>query len=537
MEKIAVIAGAGPAGLTAALELLQRSDVRPIVFDSDTQVGGISKTINYRGNRMDLGGHRFFSKSDWVMNWWQALLPVADDERRRGETLKLTYQGQERDFTGHLAAPAETGNVMLVRSRLSRIFYRRRFFDYPLKLNGATLANLGPAYTAAIGASYLKARLSPRSPEVTLEDFLVNRFGDQLYRTFFKDYTEKVWGVPCSEISAEWGAQRIKGLSISKALRHAFSKPFKSSGDTAQKGTETSLIERFLYPRLGPGQMWETAAERVIAAGGTICLHHRVVGIHRTGTSVDAVDVRDESCGEVRRVPCDYLVSTMPVKELAELLQPENPEVVGIAGALPYRDFMTAGLLVKRMRAGRGTATAANGMPPDNWIYVQEPDVKLGRLQIFNNWSPALVADPATIWLGLEYFCAEGDDLWAMRDGGFVDFASRELAKIGLIDLDDVLDGTVVRVPKAYPAYFGAYSDIGRVRAWLDQLTNVFPVGRNGMHRYNNQDHSMLAAKAAVDCIVAGSIDKTSLWSVNVEDEYHEETAAVREGNGIRRAA
>lgn len=535
MGKIAVIAGAGPAGLTAAFELLRRSDVQPLVFETDGQVGGISKTINYCGNRMDLGGHRFFSKSDWVMNWWQALLPVAGSE---GEPLRLAYQGQERDFSVQTGTPtiADADNVMLVRSRLSRIFYRRRFFDYPLKLNATTLANLGATYSAAVGASYLKARLSPRSPEVTLEDFLVNRFGDKLYRTFFKDYTEKVWGVPCAEISAEWGAQRIKGLSVSRAIWHAVSKPFKASGDTAQKGIETSLIERFLYPRLGPGQMWETAAERIMTAGGSIYLRHRLVGIHRSGARVEAVDVRDESCGEVRRVPCDYFISTMPVRELTQLLKPERPEILDTAGALPYRDFMTAGLLVKRMQTRCGNE-ADNGMPPDNWIYVQEPDVKLGRLQIFNNWSPALVADASTIWLGLEYFCAEGDELWSMRDSAFVEFASRELAKIGLIDLADVLDGTVVRVPKAYPAYFGAYSGFGRVRAWLDQLDNVFPVGRNGMHRYNNQDHSMLAAKAAVDCIIAGSTDKSLLWSVNAEDEYHEEGPAEHGTSRIRRAA
>ena len=537
MEKIAVIAGAGPAGLTAAFELLQRTDVRPIVLEADTQVGGISRTINYRGNRMDLGGHRFFSKSDWVMNWWQAQLPV---EVTEGESLTLAYQGKQRDFAPRAngaTSSNDPGQVMLVRSRLSRIFYRRRFFDYPLKLNGTTLGNLGPAYAAAVGASYVKARLAPRSPEVTLEDFLVNRFGDKLYRTFFKDYTEKVWGVPCAEISAEWGAQRIKGLSISKALWHAVSKPFKAVADTAQKGIETSLIERFLYPRLGPGQMWETVAERVVAAGGELCLRHRVVGIQHTGTRVEAVDVRDETTGEVRRVPCDYFVSTMPIKELSGLLQPESRQVSSIASALPYRDFMTAGLLVKRMRPQAGGAGMANGMPPDNWIYVQEPDVKLGRLQIFNNWSPALVADPSTIWLGLEYFCAQGDELWSMRDGAFLDFASRELAKIGLIDLADVLDGTIVRVPKAYPAYFGAYSDIGQVRGYLDTFANLFPVGRNGMHRYNNQDHSMLAAKAAVDCIAAGSSDKTSMWSVNVEDEYHEESRGTEMRLARREAA
>jgi protoporphyrinogen oxidase len=522
MSHTAVIVGGGPAGLTAAYELQRSSDVRPLVFELGEQVGGISRTINYRGNRMDLGGHRFFSKSDWVMHWWQSMLPVAANQDVGGDAaaLRLAYQGSARDFTAAALASQSTDAVMLVRSRLSRIFYRRRFFDYPLKLNLATLAKLGAPYSAAVGASYLAARLNPRRPEHTLEDFLVNRFGNTLYRTFFKDYTEKVWGVPCAEISAEWGAQRIKGLSISKAIAHALSKPFRGR-DTAQKSTETSLVERFLYPKLGPGQMWEHVAARVIAAGGEVHLRHRVVGLHRDDRKLTAVDVRDANTGEVRRIACDQLISTMPVKELVSLLQPEDHQIMNIASQLPYRDFMTAGLLVRRMRGG-DRDSAANGMPPDNWIYIQEPDVKLGRLQVFNNWSPALVADPATIWLGLEYFCAEGDELWNMTDGAFLSFAATELAKIGLIAQEDVLDGTVVRVPKAYPAYFGAYNQIGQVRDWLDTFTNLYPVGRNGMHRYNNQDHSMLAAKAAVECIVSGSADKSALWSVNVEGEYHE---------------
>ncbi len=304
MNRTAVIVGAGPAGLTAAFELQRSSDVKPVVFEMGEQVGGISRTINYRGNRMDLGGHRFFSKSDWVMNWWQAMLPVAATDQDVGAdstALRLAYQGASREFAPTAFADLHADEVMLVRSRLSRIFYRRRFFDYPLKLNMATLTNLGAPYTAAIGASYLAARLNPRRPERTLEDFLVNRFGDTLYRTFFKDYTEKVWGVPCSQISAEWGAQRIKGLSISKAIAHALAKPFRSR-DTAQKSTETSLVERFLYPKLGPGQMWERVTSRVIAAGGEVHLRHRVVGLQREGEKVTAVDVRDGNSGEVRRV-------------------------------------------------------------------------------------------------------------------------------------------------------------------------------------------------------------------------------------------
>ena len=519
MREVALIVGAGPAGLTAAYELLQRSHVAPIVIEADGQVGGISKTIVYRGNRMDLGGHRFFSKSDWVMRWWQSMMPVEHES-----PTTLAYQGERVAFTPESRRGTADERVLLVRQRLSRIFYRRRFFDYPLKLNAATLGNLGLAYSTAIGMSYLRARLAPRSPEVTLEDFLFNRFGERLYRTFFKDYTEKVWGVPCSQISAEWGAQRIKGLSVSKAIGHALTRPFRARGDTRQKGVETSLIERFLYPRLGPGQMWETVAERVALAGGEIHLRQRVVGITRENQRIVAVDVRDDSSGAVRRIPCSYLISTMPIKELCGLLSPPDGEVARIASALPYRDFMTAGLLVRRMLHTGGEAHAQPGAaPPDNWIYVQESDVKLGRLQIFNNWSPALVSDPSTIWLGLEYFCAEGDELWSTPDARFVDFAAGELAKIGLIDRSDVLDGTVVRVPKAYPAYFGEYRGIGKVRAFLDGFGNLFPVGRNGMHRYNNQDHSMLAAKAAVDAIVAGDSDKRALWAVNVDDEYHEE--------------
>jgi protoporphyrinogen oxidase len=284
MSETAVIVGAGPAGLTAALELQRRSDVQCIVLESDDQVGGISKTIQYRGNRMDLGGHRFFSKSDWVMRWWQSILPIANEPQ--STPIEIAYQGRKREITTSGQTPVDDLNVMLVRSRLSRIFYRRRFFDYPLKLSWATLRNLGPAYTAAIGASYIRSRLVPRNPEITLEDFLVNRFGDTLYRTFFKDYTEKVWGVACSEISADWGAQRIKGLSIGKALAHAVTKPLLRARDTAQRSTETSLIERFLYPRLGPGQMWEEVARRVRENGGTVRLQHQVVAVHRTGSRV-----------------------------------------------------------------------------------------------------------------------------------------------------------------------------------------------------------------------------------------------------------
>jgi protoporphyrinogen oxidase len=519
-QKLAVIAGAGPAGLTAALELLRRSDIAPIVVEADAQVGGISKTINYRGNRMDLGGHRFFSKSDWVMRWWQEILPVADGQAVPSRALRIHYQGRSRDLTPERLAPASSDAVMLVRQRLSRIFYRRRFFDYPLTLNAGTVKNLGLAEALKIGLSYGQAQLKPRSPEITLEDFLVNRFGTHLYRTFFKDYTEKVWGVPCQEISAEWGAQRIKGLSVAKAIAHALASPFRSSSDAAQKKTETSLIERFLYPKFGPGQMWEEVARRVTALGGVIHLRQRVVAVQCVLGKVVSVDVLDETAGTLRRVPCGYFLSTMPVRDLIAMLKPDDTHIAQIAADLPYRSFMTAGLLLRSMR-GRPT-------PSDNWVYIQEPDVRIGRLQIFNNWSPALVADPRTVWLGLEYFCNQGDDLWAMEDAQFLDFAGGELEKIGLIEQKDVIGGTLVRLPSAYPAYFGAYNRFGELRNYLDRFSNLYPIGRNGMHRYNNQDHSMLTANAAVDSITRKA-PKQDIWNINTEASYHEEAVTADE--------
>jgi protoporphyrinogen oxidase len=383
---------------------------------------------------------------------------------------------------------------------------------------------LGIMEALRIGVSYGKAQLKRRSPESSLEDFLINRFGERLYQTFFKGYTEKVWGVPCGEISAEWGAQRIKGLTIAKALSHTLGKFFKSD-ESRQRNTETSLIERFLYPKFGPGQMWEEVARRVCDQGGLIHLRHRIAGIEQAAGKVSAVNVVEESTQQIRRVACDHFISTLPVSDLITFLQPHDVQVQRIASRLPYRDFMTVGLLLRRMKSAVDARDKrqANGMPPDNWIYVQETDVRIGRIQVFNNWSPAMVADPSTIWLGLEYFCSKDDDLWSMNDRRFIDFAVSELEKIGLIHREDVIDGSLVRVPKAYPAYFGAYGEFDRVKAYLDQIANLYPIGRNGMHRYNNQDHSMLTAKSAVNSIVNHGDGKEDIWRINADDEYHEQ--------------
>jgi protoporphyrinogen oxidase len=518
--KTAVIIGAGPAGLTAALELLRRSDVRPIVLEATERIGGISCTIRHNGNRMDIGGHRFFSKSDRVMNWWTELMPPVGTENGAG-LHTIHYQNKARLVEAGAEGAADPDLVMLVRPRKSRIYFLRSFFDYPLALNAKTLRQLGPWRMMKIGNAYLWAKLFPRRNEKTLEDFLINRFGQELYRTFFQSYTEKVWGVPCDQISAEWGAQRIKGLSLRTAIAHFLKKTLslKKSGDIAQKSTETSLIEKFLYPKYGPGQLWEYVAGLVTKMGGEVRMGWRAGKLRVEANRVVSVDALDPQ-GSKHILPADYVFSTMPVRELMHSLDVGVPaEIRAVADGLIYRDFITVGLLVDRL-----TVTEPDGSPlKDTWIYVQEPDVLVGRVQIFNNWSPYMVADPSKVWIGLEYFCYETDQLWNQPDEEVAKFAIAEVEKIGILRADAVRDWHVVRVPKTYPAYFGTYDRFDEIVSYVSRFENLFLVGRNGMHKYNNQDHSMLTAMTAVDQIVAGAIDKSVLWEINTEQEYHEE--------------
>jgi protoporphyrinogen oxidase len=520
MTKKAIIIGAGPAGLTAAYELLKRTDIKPIIFEASGDIGGISKTINYKGNRIDIGGHRFFSKSDRVMSWWRDILPLQGQPSRDdiilNRTLELSAKAGAPD-------PEKDDVVMLLRNRLSRIYFLRSFFDYPISLKYNTFKNLGPWRIIKIGFSYLRSRLLPIKKEKSLEDFFVNRFGRELYLTFFKDYTEKVWGVPCGQIKPDWGAQRIKGLSITKAVTHALTTLFKKTKSIEQKKIETSLIDQFMYPKFGPGQLWEEVAKKVVKDGGEIHLNCPVVGLERSDARITGVVIVDES-GERKTVEADYVFSTMPIKELIAGLQPSAPEDVrAVADGLIYRDFITVGLLLKKLSIKNTTSTPTiKDIVPDNWIYIQERDVKMGRLQIFNNWSPYLVRDPNTVWVGLEYFCQEGDELWNKSAEDFAAFAAEELERIDMIDRADVLDATVIKMPKTYPAYFGTYDQFDVVRNFTDSLENLFLIGRNGMHRYNNADHSMLTAMVAVDNIIAGECSRDNLWSVNAEEEYHE---------------
>ncbi len=525
MSRTALIIGAGPAGLTAALELLDRTDIRPIIVEASHAIGGLSQTVQHGGNRLDIGGHRFFSKSDRVLDWWLDKLPleqrVADDPN-----VALTYQHKSHTLAGSGGGPdpETTEAVMLLRPRKSRIYHRSLFFDYPLQLTPQTLAKLGMTNALRIGASYTRAHVRPRLPELTLEDFLINRFGTQLYRTFFKDYTEKVWGVPCAEISADWGAQRIKGLSLRGALAHFLRNAIPTGGTRDIRQGETSLIEQFLYPKRGPGQLWDEVARRVVDKGGELHLGHRVTSLqadtegHLTAAQTETAD------GERRDWSADLFFSTMPVRALVKALQPTMvvPEAVQqVATGLRYRDFLTVGLLADHLQV-HDIENGRRVRIRDNWIYVQEPNVVMGRIQIFNNWSPWMVANPDQTWIGLEYFCSVHDDMWARSDEDLTEFAIQEAHQIGILDPTLVRDSVVVRMPQAYPAYFGSYDRFATLREWTDGIDNLVLIGRNGMHRYNNQDHSMLSAMVAVDGLAAGTLDRDAIWAVNTEDDYQE---------------
>lgn len=413
---------------------------------------------------------------------------------------------------------------MLHRPRVSRIFYKKSFFPYPIGITLLVARRLGLINTALIGFSYIWRHTFPLKDETYLDAFYRNRFGDRLYKTFFEAYTEKVWGVPCGEIRADWGAQRVKGLSLKRAVIHAVKDLLSSDFKKQQEERETSLITRFFYPKFGPGQMWETVAKRVQTCGGEVRMQHRVSGVHVENGHVVAATIEDMTTGKTERIACDYFFSTMPIKHLAGMMTPHPPaRVVEVAEGLVYRDFLTVGLLLKKLHVQeKGKAPQAD--VPDNWIYIQEGGVRVGRVQIFNNWSPYMVKDwKNTQWIGLEYFVNEGGDLWVQDDKDLIELGITEMEKIGMIKRDDVLDGCVLRMPKAYPAYIGSFDQLHVVREFVSKIPNLFLIGRNGMHRYNNQDHSMLTAMLAVDNIVAGVTDTTNLWEVNVDMVYHEE--------------
>ncbi|NLW73488.1 MAG: NAD(P)/FAD-dependent oxidoreductase [Clostridiales bacterium] len=509
----AIIIGAGPAGLTAAYCLLTETGIKPIVLEQEDFVGGISRTAEYNGNRIDIGGHRFFTKSDEVNALWEHFMPLQGkpsiDDKILGTTDKL--------LSPNGPDPEVEDRVMLLRRRVSRIYYLKKFFDYPITLSARTFRNMGLGRTVAAGFGYLWSAIFKKK-EDSLANFYINRFGRPLYEMFFEDYTEKVWGKNPRDIAADWGAQRVKGLSLMKAVWNVISKPFRRGGAKV----ETSLIEQYKYPKKGPGQLYEVMASEIERLGGEIIRGARVTKIITEGNRVIKVVAEQNGCE--LDFPGDVFFSSMPVKDLITGMEGVPEDVRRVALELPYRDFMTVGLLVKKLKIENKTKLKTLGnIVPDCWIYIQEREVKLGRLQIFNNWSPYMLKDPQnTVWIGLEYFCNEGDEYWNMEDSKFIEFAVQELATIGIIDPADVLDSVRIRVKKAYPAYFGSYSEFGRVREYLSGIENLWCIGRNGQHKYNNMDHSMLTALTAVRCVKAGITDKTAVWEVNTEKEYHE---------------
>ena len=507
MTKKIVIIGAGPAGLSAAYRLLEaKKDYKVVIVEEDKQVGGISKTINYKGNRMDLGGHRFFSKNQEVNDFWNKILPIqgalASDEILL-HRIKDYKKGPN---------PEEEDKVSLIRRRVSRIYYDKKFFDYPISLNYNTIKNMGFKTTFNVGIDYLKTCIS-KKPEKNLENFYINRFGEKLYSMFFKDYTEKLWGRHPTQIDAEWGSQRVKGISVFALLKNMLN---------INKEKETSLIEEFMYPKYGPGQMWDEVAQKITDMGGEIYLNCKVEKIIKENNRISRLECK--YLGQTVELKGDIFISSMPLKDLIVNMSNIPSDVFQIAEQLPYRDFVTMGILVDKLKIQNKTKIkTVNNIVPDCWIYVQEPDIKLGRIQIFNNWSPYLVSDKNKIWIGLEYFCNENDEFWSMTEEEMLQFVSKELTKMQLIDsTDDILDSHREQVKKAYPAYFDSYEHIDKIIDYINNVENLYCIGRNGQHRYNNMDHSMLTGFYCAEEILDETNNKQRIWAVNTEKEYHE---------------
>lgn len=513
-----VIIGAGPAGITSAYELMKKhSGAETIILEATDRIGGISQTVKYNDNRMDIGGHRFFSKSRRVTDWWYEILapqgsPSIDDK----------LLGREKEYDKNGKDPEKTDTVMLKRHRVSRIYYKNKFFDYPVTMKPETIKNMGLLTTVSAGFSYLASCIH-KLPETSLENFYINRFGKKLYSMFFEGYTEKVWGRHPSQISADWGSQRIKGLSIKAVLKDIIGKLTPGGS----KEVETSLIEEFYYPKFGPGQLWETALNMAVDAGAELKMNCPVTRINTENGNVTGVTYVEN--GEEKFIEADIVISSMPIKELVAAIDTPVPQnIAKAAQGLPYRDFITVGLLVNRLNLKNTTDIKNfNGLVPDCWIYVQDSSVKLGRIQIFNNWSPYMVKDfKNTVWIGLEYFCNEGDKMWTASDSDFISFASSELEKIGVINKSEILDSHIEHIKKAYPAYFDTYDQMDDIKEYLNSFNNLFCIGRNGQHRYNNMDHSMITAFETVDEIMSSKnkkYNKEKIWNVNAEKDYHEE--------------
>lgn len=466
-----VVIGGGPAGLTAAYAWTKEGG-KPLVLEATDMVGGIARTEVYKGFRFDIGGHRFFTKVEQVQKLWEEIL----------------------------------GEEFLTRPRMSRIYYQGKFYSYPLQLGNA-LKNLGVYESVRIMLSYLKWKVKPSEIEENFEQWVSNRFGGRLYWHFFRTYTEKVWGIPCTSIRADWAAQRIKNLSLKRAVLHAI------TGNNQDK--QSTLINEFKYPRLGPGQMWESCRDKINAAGGKVRMNSPVTGVHTDGKRVQYITVTNAD-GEEEKNTGDHYITSMPLSALVRQITPKAPQkVLDAVNGIKYRDFLIVALIID-----------APEPFPDNWIYIHSPEVRVGRIQNFRSWSEGLVPNDHQASLGMEYFCQEGDGLWKMDDAELIKLATKEIGELNLAPTDKVVDGCVVRQEKAYPVYDEVYKEnVDVIREYLQQFENLQTVGRNGMHRYNNQDHSMLTALLAVRNLLG---ERHDLWSVNVERSYHEDFKVER---------
>jgi protoporphyrinogen oxidase len=527
MAKVAIIIGAGPSGLTASLEMLRRTDIKPVIVEMSSEIGGTARTIEYHGNRMHIGSHPLFSNSGRVMQWWLDLVPASSIQQHTGtarQNTNSTPHVSERGIApaSHISSVASESLVhaeiqkdgfMLARAGMSRSYLFRRFFDNPATLSWTTLRKLGPRRSLRVGISYLASRMTRITPEKSLEDFLINRYGREFYRIFFKSFTEKLWGVPCHEISVEWGAQ-IHSINRTPSQRSSLNAADSRSVATdfaAKHAAENSESAHFLYPSLGAGQLWDRVSEEIVSLGGEIDTGCKVVGLQcRNNTVVSVEIVKQDGSAEI--IHGDYFLSTMPVQQLIDAMETRVPaNIRDISDGLLHRDTISIGLLVDQLRLQHFDGSAL----PDTSIDVRDSDVLLGRVQIFNNWSPGMVCDPATRWIGLEYFCQEGDGLWEMSDAELKTFAIGEAAKIGLIEVGAVLDAHIVRAAKAYPASCGTYDRLAELHGWVDDFENLYLIGRNSVHKHCNLDRSMLAAMALVDGLQEGGVDKTLLRKIN----------------------
>ena len=507
-----VIIGAGPAGLTCAYQLLKKNkNINITILEESNSVGGISKTVSYKGNRMDLGGHRFFTKNKEVLSLWKEIMPLQGALAYDDKIL-----GIEKDLDKEGIDPEKDDNVFLIRNRVSRIFYKNKFFDYPISLNMKTIKNMGIITTIKCGFSYLKSCIIKKD-EKNLENFYINRFGKKLYQMFFLGYTTKLWGRTPKEIDSSWGSQRVKGISIREVIVDYYKRLFHIKN----KNKETSLINSFYYPKYGPGEFYEEMAREIEKMNGKILLRSKVIKIEKKANSIKKVIyMRGNNTYEIL---FDKLVSSMPIKDLITSMNDVDKKIYSIAEGLPYRDFITVGVLVPSLKLKNETniKTIHNNIP-DNWIYVQDTGLNLGRIQIFNNWSPYMVKDPInTMWIGLEYFCLEGDTFWTKSERQIKRIAYKELEKMGLYD-GDIIDSKVIKVKKAYPAYFDTYKEINKIRKYINKIDNLYCIGRNGTHSYNNMDHSILSGMICADLIINNSHDLERLWDVNTDRKYHE---------------